>query len=390
VIQALIFDFDGLILDTETPEVQIWQELFELHGQEFPMDEWVRTVVGSAVANLNPVARLEKLTGKPLDHQTLLREAERSRLDRQALLPPMPGVVEYLDSAQRLGLLLAVASSSPHAWVDGYLRRLGLWDLFEAVICRDDAARIKPQPDLFIAAVSALHLQPGQALAFEDSPNGVIAARTAGLRVVGVPNSITARLGPLPADLNLASLTDLSLPELLSHFGDCLSLRPEKSGDLPGIRLVEEAAFPRTTEVDLVDLVRERGQAVLSMVALQDGRLVGHVLFTPVTFDPPQAGRRGLGIGPLAVLPEFQRKGIGSRLMRAGLDHVRRLGYDFAVLLGDPGFYSRFGFTPGRGFGLAGDYGAGDEFQARELTPGALANVHGRVKYIPEFAEIGC
>jgi len=390
VIQALIFDFDGLILDTETPEVQIWQELYARYGQEFPLDEWVRTVVGATVANLDPVAQLERLTGLPLDRQALHEQAHRARLTWQAVLPPLPGVADYLDSALRLGLRLAIASSSPHVWVDGYLRRLEFYDLFDAVICREDVPRIKPAPDLFLAALSALHLRAYQALAFEDSPNGVKAAKAAGLRVVAVPNSITARLGPLPADLILASLSDLALPDLLSRFGDPLALRPETPDDLPGIRAVEEASFAHHNEADLVDLCRQRGKTALSLAAILEGQVVGHVLFTPVTLDPAHPGWRGLGIGPIAVLPEFQRTGIGSRLMRAGLEHVRRLDYGSVVLLGDPAYYSRFGFTPGRAFGLSSDYGDGDEFQVLELRPGALTGVRGRVKYIPEFEETGC
>ncbi len=390
VIQALIFDFDGLILDTETPEVQIWQELYARYGQEFPLDEWVRTVVGNSIASLDPLARLERLIGWPLDRQVLEEEARRTRLALQTGLPPLPGVAEYLDSARRLGLRLAVASSSEHAWVDGHLHRLGFYNLFEVVICREDAPRIKPDPDLFLAALSALHARADQALAFEDSPNGVKAAKAAGLRVVGVPNPITTRLGPLSADLTLDSLSDLALPGLLGRFGDSLALRPEIPGDLSGIRLVNENAFPTKSEADLVDLCRRRGRMALSLAAVQENQVVGHVLFTPVTFDALHSDGRGLGLGPIAVLPEFQRSGIGSRLMRAGLEHVRRLDYGFVVLLGNPAYYSCFGFTPGRTFGLSSDYGNGDEFQVLELHPGALAGMAGKVKYIPEFDETGC
>jgi HAD superfamily hydrolase (TIGR01509 family) len=395
VIQALIFDFDGLILDTESPEVQIWQDLYAFYGQEFPLDEWVRTVVGSTVANLDLVGRLEQLTGLPFDRRAVQEQAHRTRLHWQAALPPLPGVADYLDSARLLGLRLAVASSSPHSWVDGYLRRLGFFDLFDAVICSEDAPRLKPEPDLFLAALSAIHVHADQALAFEDSPNGVNAAKAAGLRVVGVPNAITPRLGPLPADLTLASLSDLALPGLLERFGDTLALRPEGPEDIHGIRLVEEAAFTHLEEANLVDLARSRGRSTLSLVAVQEERILGHVLLTPVSFDPPGSTRHGnltgLGLGPIAVLPEFQRAGIGSRLMCAGLEHARRLGFDFVVLLGDPSYYSRFGFKPGRAFGLSSDYGHGDEFQALELHPAALAGVvDGWVKYIPEFKEVGC
>jgi HAD superfamily hydrolase (TIGR01509 family) len=390
VFQALIFDFDGLILDTESPEVQIWQELYAHYGQEFPLDEWVRSVVGATIANLDPLAQLERLTGQSLDRQSLHEQVQRTRLELQSNLPPLPGVADYLDSARLLGLRLAIASSSPHGWVDDHLRRLGFYNLFDAIICREDSPRLKPAPDLFLAALSALHLRADQALAFEDSPNGARAATAAGLRVVGVPNPITAHLGPLPADLALASLSDLSLGGLLDHFGDPLALRPETTEDLPGIRTVEETAFSRRNEAGLVDLARMRGKSTLSMVAVEDSRVVGHVLFTPVTIDPPFSGSRGLGLGPIAILPEFQRRGIGSRLMRAGLEHVRRFGCGFVVLLGDPAWYSRFGFTPGRLFGLSSDYGDGDEFQVLELRSGTLAGVGGHVKYIPEFEEAGC
>jgi len=390
MIQALIFDFDGLMLDTETPEVQIWQKLYARYGQEFPLDEWVRSVVGATVANLDPVAQLERLTGTTLDRLALHEHAHRARLDWQAVLPPLPGVTDYLTSARRLGFLLAVASSSPHDWVDGHLHRLEFTDLFDAVICREDAPRLKPDPDLFLAALSTLHVRADQALAFEDSPNGVKAAKVAGLRVVGVPNSITARLGPLPADLTIASLSDLTLADLLSRFGDTLDLHLETPGDLSSIREVEQTAFSRPTESDLVDLARARGKSTLSMVAVQDGVVLGHALFTPITFDPPHPGWRGQGVGPIAVLPKFQRMGIGSRLMRAGLDHLRRLDIGFVVLLGDPAYYSRFGFTPGRAFGLSSDYGDGDEFQVLELRPGTMAGVHGHVKFIQEFEETGC
>jgi predicted N-acetyltransferase YhbS/mannitol-1-phosphate/altronate dehydrogenase len=202
------------------------------------------------------------------------------------------------------------------------------------------------------------------------------------------------RFDRLPADLPLASESDPALPGLMGHFGDTLTFRPERPGDIPAIRLVEEAAFPHHDEANLVDLARAHGKSALSMLAVQSERVLGHVLFTPVSLDPPVSVQSlpltGLGLGPIAVLPEVQRSGIGSGLMRAGLEHVRQLGYGFVVLLGDPAYYSRFGFKPGRIFGLTSDYGDGDEFQVLELRPAALAGVNGCVKYIPEFNEVGC
>jgi putative acetyltransferase len=167
-------------------------------------------------------------------------------------------------------------------------------------------------------------------------------------------------------------------------------VRPERPEDFPGIRAVEEAAFGRPAEADLVDLCRVRGQAALSLVAVDGGRVTGHILFTPLRLDPPHPGWRGLGLGPVAVLPELQGTGIGSLLVNLGLEMCRTGGYDFVVLLGDPGYYSRFGFIPGREFGLSSDYGDGDEFQVRELRPGVLRGAKATVKYVPEFAESGC
>ena len=169
-----------------------------------------------------------------------------------------------------------------------------------------------------------------------------------------------------------------------------IKIRPETPEDMDVIRRVEEAAFGRPTEADLVDLCRARGKSTLSLVAVDGDEVVGHVLFTPLTFDPPHPGWMGVGIGPIAVLPARQRSGIGSRLMTMGLDLCRANGYDFAVLLGDPRYYCLFGFIPAREFGLTSDYGDGDEFQARELRPGSLRGAKARVKYVAEFTEVGC
>jgi HAD superfamily hydrolase (TIGR01509 family) len=131
--------------------------------------------------------------------------------------PVLPGVLDYLQEARRLGLKLAIASSSRHAWVEGHGGRLGILDYFDKIICRDDVAegRTKPNPDLFLLALERLGVQANEAIVFEDSPNGVKAAQAAGIFVVAVPNAITSLLTIDNADLTLASLADLSLSELL-------------------------------------------------------------------------------------------------------------------------------------------------------------------------------
>jgi HAD superfamily hydrolase (TIGR01509 family) len=217
-MKALLFDFDGLLMDTESPEVEIWREIYTGHGVEFPLDIWLTRVVGSTDDNFDAVAHLAVLTGRDLDVLAIRQQARRMRLERQSVLPALPGVEALLAAARRLGLRQVIVSSSPHWWVDGYLEQLHITHFFEHVICREDAPRPKPAPDLYLEALRRLDLPAGECLVFEDSPNGVIAARAAGLQVVGVPNPVTAQAGPLPADLVLTSLADLPLEVLLGRF----------------------------------------------------------------------------------------------------------------------------------------------------------------------------
>ncbi len=222
MIKALIFDFDGLILDTESPEVEAWQEIYAEYGQEFPLQRWIREVVGALASNFDPAVHLAGLTGEPLDLQALHDRELAFRLERQAVAPALPGVEDYLKEAHRLGLRLVIASSSKHEWVEGYLRRLGYLDYFEKIIAREDVKHVKPEPDLFLAVLTALDIAAPEALVFEDSPNGVLAARRAGLRVVAVPNPITAQMKIEGAAMVLQSLAELPLQDLLRRLGETI------------------------------------------------------------------------------------------------------------------------------------------------------------------------
>ena len=386
MIKALIFDFDGLIMDTESPEVDGWKVIYAEYGQEFPLQAWANTVVGATAANLDPAAHLAAITGQDLDQAALHKRARDYRLQEQSRLSALPGVTDYLKDARRLGLGLAVASSSSRAWVHGYLNQLGLAENFDAIVCREEVSQVKPSPELFLKAVAALGLRPGDVLVFEDSPNGVLAARRAGMRVVAVPNPITALGRNEGADLQLGSLAEMPLERLLDWFE--LEIRPETAADIPAIRRVEQQAFGRAAEANLVDLCRQRGHVSLSLVGVRSGQVVGHILFTPLTLEPRPDGLNGLGLGPIAVLPQYQRGGIGARLIQSGLELCRAQAVDFVVLLGDPGYYGRFGFRPGREYGLTSEYGDGEAFQALELKPGALKGLSGLVKYVPEFKEL--
>lgn len=217
MIKALIFDFDGLILDTETPEYLVWQSIYREHGFELPHEEWGRIVGGYGLSSFDAAEHLSLLTQGGVDSVSL-RDRHRSESAaltlKQAILP---GVMDYLHAAKRLGLKLAIASSSPHSWVDSHAERLGILHYFDEVICRDDVlpGRTKPNPDLFLKALDQLQVRTNEAIVFEDSPNGVTAARSAGIFVVAVPNPITSLLRIENASLTLTSLSDLTLPALL-------------------------------------------------------------------------------------------------------------------------------------------------------------------------------
>lgn len=167
-------------------------------------------------------------------------------------------------------------------------------------------------------------------------------------------------------------------------------IRNERPEDAAAIRHVLERAFRGSNEANLVELLRKANKALISLVAIRDGQLVGHILFSPVTTAPARAGFNGVGLAPVGILPEFQKKGIGSRLIHEGLEECKRAGYDIVVVLGDPHFYSRFGFSRASDYRLGNEYDTEVHFMAIELTEGALAEVSGVVKYQPEFKQAGC
>ena len=168
-----------------------------------------------------------------------------------------------------------------------------------------------------------------------------------------------------------------------------IQIRPEQPDDIAAIRQVNERAFDGLTEADLVDLLRQRGKVTLSLVAVDEAQVVGHILFSPVVIEATGQSVAAVGLAPMAVLPEWQNRGIGSRLVRAGLDECRRLGQRAAVVLGHANYYPRFGFAPASRFHIRSEYDVPDEvFMAMELEPGALAACAGAAKYQPEFNDI--
>jgi len=214
LLKALIFDFDGLILDTETPEMQVWQELFARHGQAFSVSTWGQIVGGAGHTSYEPAMHLENLVGHPIDRQAVNLQARQ--LSDAAILrqPVLPGAVGLIRTAKSQGYPLAIASSSPHVWVDNHLKRIGLFEYFNFILCADDVTRTKPDPGLYLAALKSLKVRASEAVVFEDSPNGIQAAKTAGIFTVAVPNPLTIQLSLGKADLILNTLEEVSLEDL--------------------------------------------------------------------------------------------------------------------------------------------------------------------------------
>lgn len=218
MLKALIFDFDGLILDTETPEVFVWESIYREHGFELPVHEWEKTIGGYGISTFDAANHLSLLSQGRLDAVSM-----RSRYRREAdqlihASPIMPGVLEMIHQAREVGMKIAIGSSSPHSWVDTHAKRLGIFNLFNHIICQDDVppGRTKPNPDIYLKVLERLRVQASEAVVFEDSLNGVEAARRAGIFVVAVPNPLTAKMG-VRGDMTIASLANLSLRDLMAR-----------------------------------------------------------------------------------------------------------------------------------------------------------------------------
>jgi len=216
MIGALLFDFDGLIVDTEACIYRAWQELYESCGGWLEPAEWARQV-GVITHEADHLSDLERQIGRPVDRSTLASKRRQRELELVNAQPARPGVEDYLQDARRLGLKTGLASSAPCHWVTGHLERLGLTGYFDIIWASDDVRQVKPHPELYLAVLDALGVKAAEALALEDSPAGVRAAQAAGIFCVAVPNSLTRLLSLDHADLYLDSLADIRLEALIQR-----------------------------------------------------------------------------------------------------------------------------------------------------------------------------
>ncbi|MCH7480420.1 MAG: HAD-IA family hydrolase [Chloroflexi bacterium] len=217
-MKALIFDFDGLIIDTEMPDYLSWQEIYRDHGVELPLDLWASIVGGTADSDFDPYDYLEELVGEPIDREGIWIKRRKRDIDLIVKQPILPGVIDYIQDAGRLGLKLAIASSSPESWVVGHLTRLDLIGHFDCICTADDVTKTKPDPALLLAVLSDLDITASDCLMFEDSPNGITAANRAKIFCVCIPNELTVQLDLDHAGLKLNSLADISLSDLIKKF----------------------------------------------------------------------------------------------------------------------------------------------------------------------------
>lgn len=216
MIKAIVFDCDGLIIDTETPHYEAFCSVYRKYGADLPLEIYVQCV-GSSFDRFNPYDYLQECVGRPFDtvevEQAVVKKFDELMV-RQSLLP---GVRKYLQEAKQLGLRIGLASSSDSNWVNGFLTQHHIVDFFDTIQTKDKVKQVKPDPELYVRAVEALGVSGREAVAFEDSSNGLKAAKAAGLHCVVVPNAITSHLEFEGYDLKLRSMEEISLAEVIQE-----------------------------------------------------------------------------------------------------------------------------------------------------------------------------
>lgn len=219
MIRALLFDFDGVVIDTEAPTYQSWRDIYAQHGADLPLERYLPAVgTGSSTSSVDcgfdAIAHLEELIGRNVDRELVIQRRARRKLELCATAPLLPGVGECLADARRLRLRTAIVTRNRDEWVTGHCRRVGLLHDWDAIVCAN-ATPTMDKAELYRRALHVLGLSPAEAIAIEDSPAGVTAAKDAGIYCIAAPNEITRSASFDRADLVLGSLTELRLESLL-------------------------------------------------------------------------------------------------------------------------------------------------------------------------------
>jgi HAD superfamily hydrolase (TIGR01509 family) len=214
MIETVIFDFDGLIRDTETFEFYSFQEVLRDHGVELPLDLYCKRIGGHMNA-FDPYSYLQECIGRPINREEL-RTLRRQKYD--VLIKnekTRPGVANYLNSAQKLGLKIGLASSAPYDWVMLNLEELDLVGYFDCIRTHEDVRNVKPDPELYLNVLDYFGVAPINAIAFEDSPNGAKAAIEAKIHTVIVPNELTKNLFFDECSLRISSMLEMELKQVI-------------------------------------------------------------------------------------------------------------------------------------------------------------------------------
>lgn len=216
-IKGLIFDFDGLIVDTEMPCFIAWVELFTQFGFSFTKSDYQK-IIGSNYQVYDPANHLSQLIDGLLGPQEIVKRITTRTRELISSQPLRSGILDFFQSAQQKGLSLAVASSSKRTWVEGYLNQYSVRHFFSVVATAEDVLKVKPDAELFQHTIRLLNVLPHEAIAFEDSTNGIKAAKAAGIYCVAIPNEITKEMDLSLADRIVDSINDLDMDHLLNSY----------------------------------------------------------------------------------------------------------------------------------------------------------------------------
>lgn len=215
MIKAIIFDFDGLIVDTETPWFEAYREIYKQYDVELPLEIWAKCI-GTSFDVFNPLEFLEERAKCLINREVIHKDTKELYTFLMKDQNIRPGVIDYIKEANVLGLKIGIASSSKRSWVDSYLDRFGLKDYFKTIHTSDDVSKVKPDPELYIKAINSLQVKGDEVIAFEDSLNGSIAAKGAGAFCVIVPNSVTSFMEFVNYDMRISSMEETSLRDVIN------------------------------------------------------------------------------------------------------------------------------------------------------------------------------
>jgi putative hydrolase of the HAD superfamily len=220
-IRAVIFDFDGLVVDTESTGYLTWKEIFDQHGHHLPVERYAQAVgTDFLTGGYDPRRDLEQLTGLTFDWEAMEETRRARETDLRKLLQTLPGVRDRLREARSLGLKTAIASSSPRWWIDSWMEQLAIRDQFDHISTVDDTGKVKPDPSLFLHAATNLDVDATEAVIFEDSLNGLRAAQTAGIRCIVSPGPMTKHLDFTGAWMQVEALNQITLGEISSSWAE--------------------------------------------------------------------------------------------------------------------------------------------------------------------------